>query len=318
MKTQENYKSEQSTHQENRFNPWSINNASRSRSTKKSKLKKVRLKKIFTYDKCKNAASCFHSLSEWSRRGRSSYRAASKNKWHRQIAQELGWKQRKEWTYDNCKDEAHNFSCLNEWLKNSSSSYLAARKNKWHTRIAQELEWKQLNKWTYENCKSEATKFCSLVDWAKKSPSSYSAARTNKWQRKIARELGWKSRKVFDLSYWSYDRCREEASNFSSVLEWKKKSLKSYRAALKNKWHKQIVQELEWNTTWTLKQVKKAFEAYLEQCWNVCSKLPLPEVVGLLRTVDVKSASPKIQRLLDSGDESLRKALHEAMAQRLL
>lgn len=204
----------------------------------------------FLYRACKRQASKFSSLKEWEKKSRSSYVKALKNKWQKQIAKELGWNVRKDaghWdNYENCVAEASKYSSLSEWRKKSPSSYLAS-KDKWHGAISQELAWvsKVHNSWSYEDCKSEASKFSSLKEWEKNSRSSYFAAVKNNVQRKIAQELNWKVRKK--AGHWnSYENCKAEASQYSSLKEWEKNSTASYFSACKNKWQRQIAHDLDW------------------------------------------------------------------------
>jgi len=91
-----------------------------------------------------------------------------------------------------CLRRASEFTSLRSWSKGHQASYRQAYKKNWHRQIAEELGWKMqaLNR-SYEQCKEQASDFTSLISWKKGHGASYYKAVRNNWQRQIAEELGW-------------------------------------------------------------------------------------------------------------------------------
>lgn len=77
----------------------------------------------WNYNKCKNVASKYNSLSELEKNPGGSYNYMVKNKITKQIAKELGWKCRNTWDETSILEEAKKYKTRTEWSKNSSGSY---------------------------------------------------------------------------------------------------------------------------------------------------------------------------------------------------
>jgi len=197
---------------------------------------------------CLRRASEFTSLSSWKKGHGASYQQALKKNWHRQIAEELGWEMKalgEARSYEQCKDQASEFSSLISWQKGHSASYCQAYRNNWHRQIAEELGWQMQalgEARSYEQCLELASEFTSLGSWQKGHSASYYKAYKKNWHRQIAEELGWKMTALNR----SYEQCKEQASEFTSLGYWSKGHSASYQQALKNNWQRQIAEELGW------------------------------------------------------------------------
>ena len=197
----------------------------------------------YTYDDIKRIAMQYSSISDWRKNHCGSYSVAKLNKWQRKIASDLGWSVlTSKYTYDDIKRIAMQYSSISDWRKNHNGSYGASVRNKWQQQIAKEFGWKIAARYTYENCKKEAANYKSLAQWSSCDLGSYSASLRNKWQRKIADELGWKVRNI----YHNYEQIKKIAEQFSKISEWQRYHSGSYKAAVRNKWRQQIIDELGW------------------------------------------------------------------------
>ena len=209
------------------------------------------------YDSVKKEASKYSSLLEWNTKSAGSYAWAQRNKLQRKIAKELGWevKPREKtratmWTSESAKEDAAKYNSLTEWSAKAHSSYAWAQRNKLQRKIAKELGWEvkpraktRATMWTYESAKEDAAKYNSITEWKTKSAGSYGWAQRNKLQRKIAKELGWRVKERIDFDYATIKR---DAVNYNSLVEWKQKSPRIYKAACANKVQRKIAKELKW------------------------------------------------------------------------
>lgn len=90
-------------------------------------------------------------------------------------------------------------------------------------------------KWTKEKCVQEALKYKTKKEWGINSRGSYESARKNKWIDECAKHMitGRKAR------IWTFDKCKLEATKYTSRTEWAEKSGSSYYAAVRYKWIEQ-------------------------------------------------------------------------------
>lgn len=83
-------------------------------------------------------------------------------------------------------------------------------------------------------------KYSSLKDWKEDNPKEYNKAKNKGFIDIIAKEMGWEKELH---SYWTYDRCFEEAITHTSKTSWSYLHPLSHRVANKNGWVAKI-QEL--------------------------------------------------------------------------
>lgn len=95
--------------------------------------------------------------------------------------------------------------------------------------------------WTFDRCKEEALKYNTRYEFQKKSGSAYNVALKNKWLVIICSHM-IKTQKP--TGYWTFDRCKKEASKYSTRYEFQKKSISAYSAASKKKWLNLICQHM--------------------------------------------------------------------------
>lgn len=88
-------------------------------------------------------------------------------------------------------------------------------------------------RYSFEDCKKDAKNYIYRSEWKKKSRNIYQAAVRNKWLDKCCSHM-----KVIKKSngYWNLIKCKKDALNYNSRLEWQHKSKAAYSRACKNKW----------------------------------------------------------------------------------
>jgi hypothetical protein len=147
---------------------------------------------------------------------------------------------------ENCSNEALKYDNITEWQKNNMSSYVAALKNGWLNELTQHMISKRkpnLYWHNKENCSNEALKYKSKSEWIKNSSSSYSTAHKNGWLDELTQHMGNKNK---PSSYWTKERCTEEALKYNSKKkQWEKNCTSSYRVAKINGWIPELTQHME-------------------------------------------------------------------------
>lgn len=138
------------------------------------------------------------------------------------------------WTKETCHKEALKYKTKVEFRKNALGAFVAAKKNGWiddYTWL--ETTQKPSGYWIYERCYNEALKYQTLRDFIKNGGGAYGAAKRNGWLE----DFKWLKRSdKTHKNYWTYERCKEEASKYNNKSEFRIKSINAYQATRKNGW----------------------------------------------------------------------------------
>jgi len=209
-----------------------------------------------TYDEILDIAAQFTSLTGWRKGYQAAYVYACKNKWQRQIADDLGWEPYRPVfrSYEECRKTASVYSSLNEWQKAHRRSYLCACRKNWQREIAKELGWKSQvsRKRTYKECLESARRFSSRKEWIEKDYTIYRYSHKREWDGKIVRALRWKTlvdrKKGREAPLVLIEDCLPFASNFSSLLDWQKGHRRSYSFAVRKGFQRDVAKKLGWKT----------------------------------------------------------------------
>ena len=95
--------------------------------------------------------------------------------------------------------------------------------------------------WSFEKCKEEALKYNTRTEFQKKSGSAYESTKRHKWLDEICSHMISPQK---PKKYWTFDRCKIEASKYNTRGEYQKKSNTSYKISLKNKWLNKICKHM--------------------------------------------------------------------------
>jgi hypothetical protein len=189
----------------------------------------------WTLEKCKEDALRFNARGEWKSQS-SGYWGAQRYGWIDECCSHMTSPQKPHgyWTLEKCKEDALNYKTKNEWQKNSSG-YGVAFKNNWLLECCDhmELHSKPNGYWTLEKCKEDALRFNARGEWKIQSSSGYGTALKNNWLLECCDHMELLQK---PHSYWTLDRCKEDALNYKTKNEWYKSSGSGYRAAIKNNW----------------------------------------------------------------------------------
>ncbi len=141
------------------------------------------------------------------------------------------------WTLERCIENAKKYLTKVEWQKNHCASYKAATRYGWYEKCCTHMvEIKKIDGyWTKERCVEEANKYNTRVEWSEKSSGSHSKAYKNGWVDECCSHM----ERYNKPSYWTKERCVEEALKYKSKTEWYKSNKSSYVAAKKNSWYEE-------------------------------------------------------------------------------
>jgi hypothetical protein len=194
--------------------------------------KETKPKGYWTLDRCKEDALSFALKKDW-RANSVGYKIAKDKGWVDVCCShmESTIKPNNYWTLDRCKEDALKFQTRNAWSK--EAGYTAAQKKGWLDECCTHMaELKKPNGyWTLDRCKEDSLRFKTRGEWQINSPS-YIIASKNKWLKVCCAHM---EQLQNPKGYWSLDRCKEDALNYSSRREWSLMS-HGYLVAHQNKW----------------------------------------------------------------------------------
>lgn len=118
------------------------------------------------------------------------------------------------------------------------------------------------------------------MEWRVSNQSAYIAAKRLGLVEEIVEFFGWEwnIHKVTPYSYWTIERCKEEALKYNSRSEWQRKSSSSYHVARENKWLDEctihMVPRYLSREYWTLEKCKEEALKYNSRAeWNAKSSI---------------------------------------------
>jgi hypothetical protein len=140
------------------------------------------------------------------------------------------------WTYEKCKEEALKYKSRSEFKINSPGSYSSSLEHNWIDKICSHMisTQKPTGYWTFDRCREEALKYKSKVEFSNMNNGSFSAAYRKGWLDEICSHMNNKI--IKPKNYWTYDKCKEESSQFKTKRDFFKNSQSAYSAAYKNGW----------------------------------------------------------------------------------
>ena len=163
----------------------------------------------------------------------SAYQVALRNGW----IEEMTWllpavRKPVRWTKEAVLEESKKYTTRWEFGKNSPA-YQVATKNGWINEMPWLLPYKvEPRKWTKEAVFNESRKYSTLKDFREASISAYVKASENGWFE----EMPWLSR-AKRPHYWDdKERVKEEATKYTCLADFNKKSTPAYLSAKRNGW----------------------------------------------------------------------------------
>jgi len=135
------------------------------------------------------------------------------------------------WTYEKCKEAALECNTKEELRKKYGTAYNLIYKNKWIELAKHFIDIRKINGYctTYEKCKTELAKYKKLAEF--KNKWIYKVILNNKWNDLLEDFY------TIKIGGWSYDECKNIASNYSNRTELSKNHSAVYRKIFKNNWN---------------------------------------------------------------------------------
>jgi len=147
----------------------------------------------WTYEKCKEEALKYKSITEFQKNSNGSYYSSLKNNWLNDICKHMIQKRKPNgyWTYEKCKEESLKYKTITDLQKGNISCYNICYKNKWINELCNHMvsPQKPRNYWTYEKCKEESLKYDNRKDFKNKSKGCYSACYKNNWLDELCKHM---------------------------------------------------------------------------------------------------------------------------------
>lgn len=182
----------------------------------------------------------YKSLAEWRKAKPKEAAKAYRNGWVNELCKVKGWstlvgKPKGYWTLEICKGEAQKYLTKTDWKIGSPSSFNAAVRNRWVYQCGEHMvnNRRPNGYWTLEKCKEKASQYNLKTKWEKGHLASYTAARKKGWLDECCYHMV-EGRKNFE--YWTLERCKEKAREYSTRTEWPKGHTSSYESARINGW----------------------------------------------------------------------------------
>jgi predicted GIY-YIG superfamily endonuclease len=162
------------------------------------------------------------------------------------------------WTKENCHKEALKHNKRSEFKRVQSNAYRICRINKWLDDVCSHMEEKKKpnNYWTKEICHQEALKYNTRSDFNIYSLSAYTSSSKKGWLDDICSHMEEKRK---PNSYWTYERCKEEALKYKTREELQGKTF--YDSMRRNGWLEELTSHLQYvckpSGYWTYERCKE-------------------------------------------------------------
>lgn len=204
-------------------------------------------KNKWTKRTCSEEALKYKTKGEFAELSASAYDVARKNGW----LKEYTWFDEKQkpsgyWDdYYNCFNAASTCRTKTEFIKKYNRAYVIAKEKGW----VKDYSWFNIKriahnkKWDYSSVYEEAKKYKSKTEFHHKASGAYKVALANGWISLFDwfEESSYLQRNNLKASWdkrrkWTYDLCKQIASESKGKLDFRKKSSGAYHASLKNNW----------------------------------------------------------------------------------
>jgi predicted GIY-YIG superfamily endonuclease len=161
------------------------------------------------------------------------------------------------WSYEKCKEAALKINKLSDYKKTLKHVTVIIKKNGWEDELTSHMikDIRLPGYWTYEKCVEESLKYIRKSDFLKYSPLVAKAARSHGWYEEITKHMSM-TRSYW--TYWTYERCKEEALKYKTKTEFNVKAPGAVMSARKNGWHDEITSHMiNVNLYWTYERCKE-------------------------------------------------------------
>ena len=161
------------------------------------------------------------------------------------------------------------YKSLKEFKKDYPSECDSLKYKKLLTKLCEDMGWdipktkktpKPNGYWNdKKNCLDEALKYEKITQWGKSSSASLKAAKINGWFEECTAHMI--KQNLIPKTYWTKERCLEEAFKYETKSKWAQNNDASYRIARKNGWFDECTAHMldlqKPDGYWTLERCQK-------------------------------------------------------------
>lgn len=226
-------------------------------------------KPSFTQEDLRSKALLCNSKSEFYEKYKSEYRFAVKNGIIKEIL--LLIPRKKKWTKESLLLESKKYSSRIEWMNKDMSSYNTSLKSGFHdecvSHMGEKKEFGPEVKWSFEVVKEIYSKYTILKTLIENEKGAYTAALREGWHKELSKDMV-RNRHQKNIK-WTYEKIKEEALKYNSIIDMSRNSTSAYHIALKNKWLDSIIGHMTGgNTKWTLPKLVEVLSQYPKNEWS--------------------------------------------------
>lgn len=235
----------------------------------------------WTLEELKQESKKYKTITEWSKLGKGSYSAASKNGWLAELTSHMprAIKPNGYWTRERIFEDAKKYKTRSEWRKNSSSATTMATRNGWFEEATAHMKLLvDHGKWTKEAVLKEAKKYKTKSEWGGSKNGSYGAALKKGWLEEATAHMVSADR----TRKWTKESILEDAKKYLTRGEWHKAKGNAAHVAISKGWYEEATKHMyrthsfgEMTLYRLLTQLDIEFEAQ-KRFKAIKSKKPLP------------------------------------------
>jgi predicted GIY-YIG superfamily endonuclease len=138
------------------------------------------------------------------------------------------------WNKKKCQEEALKYNNKKDLIVNNKTVYHIIIKNNWlDFLLHMKSTYKPKNFWTKEKCQEEALKYNNKNEFKKNNNVAYNKSLKYNWLEEITIHM---IDKYKSDSFWTKEKCQEEALKYNSRTEFYKKSPNFYKKSLEKNW----------------------------------------------------------------------------------
>lgn len=187
----------------------------------------------WNYETCYEEAKKYKTRTEFKEGCGSAYSAANKRGW----LKDYTWFEQLKtsssyWTYEKCYEEAKKYTTRKDFYRNSEKAYRRAYANDWIKDYTWFIAPVREVYWNHDTCYQAALTCKSKAEYEKKYSHAMNLSRKNGWLE----EYTWFKRPAASNTKWTYEKCKAEASKYSTRGELARFSRGAYDKSWKEGW----------------------------------------------------------------------------------
>jgi hypothetical protein len=186
-----------------------------------------------------NEALKFTNKTKWMTKSQSSYKNAVKNGWleeciaHMEVLNKPSgfWKDKQ-----NCLESAKQFKTIKEWSSTHYGAWENAKKYGWFDECTAHMTSLKVTSLFWrdkQNCLDSARQFSTIKEWSKTNYGAWENAKKYGWFDECIAHM---EKNYIATSFWTKEKCIEEALKHKTRNEWLLACFRSHKAAGKNDW----------------------------------------------------------------------------------